>query len=310
MYFLLNLCYTIIQICYYCVDAASKLRYITVFVTKEQFPLVKFSNIVSFNVASVEGCVIMQYIAILCSNEIEFAAVRGLMKSEARSVRHHGVQIIIGDFAGMPCLVVLCGTGKVNAARTAQLVAEKYKLWGMISAGVSGALNPALNAGDVIYAKRCVQADFDLSILGHEQGFVPQVGKHFISAGFLFNGAKKYEGLTLAKLFNRREGHSVTAPIVREGNIATLDTIICAPSDKRRIYKEFAADCDDLCGAAIAQVCRFCVVPFIAIRAISDKPTGENQELYYRRQELAAINCAQFIHRLIADMKKEAGNAQ
>ena len=30
-------------------------------------------------------------------------------------------------------------------------------------------------------------------------------------------------------------------------------------------------------GAAIAQVCTLCKVPFIAIRSISDKPNGHNE---------------------------------
>ena len=45
---------------------------------------------------------------------------------------------------------------------------------------------------------------------------------------------------------------------------------------KNDIIKEFNADCVEMEGASIAQVCTLCNIPFIVIRSISDKPNGNN----------------------------------
>ena len=61
------------------------------------------------------------------------------------------------------------------------------------------------------------------------------------------------------------------------GTIATGDVFCNKVSLKEEVVKEFGADCIEMEGAAIAQVCTLCNTPFLAIRSISDKPNGHNE---------------------------------
>ena len=242
----------------------------------------------------------MQYIAIICSTEEEFGAIHTKMGIEIVSSKIHNIQTSIGEIAGMPCILALSGVGKVNSARTVQYIIDNNEVSCVIGAGTADALNPALNIGDVLVSKDCLQFDFDMSFLGHERGFVPKVGKHFASGSALINCARPYEGQTLSKLFGRDEPYSVTAPSVRIGSVATADRVCFDPLEKRKIYKSFLVDCADMASAAIAQTCRLCGVPFVAIRVISDKPKVEGSTA-----KLAAKNFADFIARYISQLTQD-----
>ena len=63
---------------------------------------------------------------------------------------------------------------------------------------------------------------------------------------------------------------------IKIGTIATGDVFCQEVALKDAIIKEFGADCVEMEGAAIAQVCILCQIPFIVIRSISDKPNGHN----------------------------------
>ena len=63
---------------------------------------------------------------------------------------------------------------------------------------------------------------------------------------------------------------------VKIGTIATGDVFCTEVVMKDEIVKEFNADCVEMEGAAIGQVCTLCNVPFLVVRSISDKPNGNN----------------------------------
>lgn len=61
---------------------------------------------------------------------------------------------------------------------------------------------------------------------------------------------------------------------------------------KEKIRNKFGADCVEMEGAAIAQICMLNKVPFIVIRSISDKPNGENQIDFNKFINMASERCA------------------
>ena len=75
-------------------------------------------------------------------------------------------------------VLVEAGVGKVNAARTTQILIEKFDLKCVINVGAAGAVNYLLNIGDVVIAKHTVQHDFDITAFGHEKGFISNVGQY------------------------------------------------------------------------------------------------------------------------------------
>ena len=55
--------------------------------------------------------------------------------------------------------------GKVNSARTAQILIDNFNLDYIINIGVAGGINKDLQIGDIVVGKALVQYDFDLTKL-------------------------------------------------------------------------------------------------------------------------------------------------
>ena len=74
----------------------------------------------------------------------------------------------------------------------------------------------------------------------------------------------------------------------------------------KKISQKFGALCVEMEGAAIAQVCKLCNVPFIIIRSISDCP-GDNNKITYENflvQSTTAI--ADFMLKILNNLIKTA----
>ena len=89
----------------------------------------------------------------------------------------YDLRFIEGKIQDKNCILVKCGVGKVNAARTTQLLIDKYNPDCIINVGVAGALNPMLEIGDIVIGESLVQHDFDITAFGHEKGYITGVGE-------------------------------------------------------------------------------------------------------------------------------------
>ena len=174
--------------------------------------------------------------------------------------------MFLGKINNKEVVLVECGIGKVNAARTTQNLIDKFNIEYIINVGVAGGLNESLEIGDIVIGKKLVQHDFDITAAGHPKGYISkELGREFISNLDLVN---KCEEIIKKDIKD-------TNTII--GTIATGDIFCNKVSLKEEVVKEFGADCIEMEGAAIAQVCTLCNIPFIAIRSISDKPNGHNE---------------------------------
>lgn len=174
--------------------------------------------------------------------------------------------MFLGKINNKEVVLVECGIGKVNAARTTQNLIDKFNIEYIINVGVAGGLNESLEIGDIVIGKKLVQHDFDITAAGHPKGYISkELGREFKSNSNLIN---KCESIINNDLKDTN---------VKIGTIATGDVFCNKVSLKEEVLKEFGADCIEMEGAAIAQVCTLCKVPFIAIRSISDKPNGHNE---------------------------------
>ena len=123
-----------------------------------------------------------------------------------------------------------------------------------------------MEIGDIVIGKKLVQHDFDITAVGHPKGYISEkLGREFTSDFNLINRCEKI----------RKNDIKDTNVII--GTIATGDVFCNKVSLKEEVVKEFGADCIEMEGAAIAQVCTLCNTPFLAIRSISDKPNGHNE---------------------------------
>ena len=159
-------------------------------------------------------------------------------------------------YNGLDIVIAHSKIGKVFASLTASTLIQKFSCDTLLFSGVAGAINPALNIGDLIVATKLCQHDLDITAFGHPYGFVPG-GKVFVESS--------KELLALAKKVAEKENLKVI-----EGIIATGDQFIHSNTTKEFIEKTFKADALEMEGASVAVVCDALNIPFFILRAISD----------------------------------------
>lgn len=163
-----------------------------------------------------------------------------------------------GKLEGKPVVVVRCGVGKVNAAVCAQVLLSSFGVDRIVFTGVAGAVDEALDIGDVVVSSDCVQHDVDASALGYEPGRICFTDLKFFKADDdLVNavlGAAKNLSINCVK-----------------GRILTGDKFITNASELSQLKTMFGGSCIEMEGAAVAHACVLSKVPFVIIRSISDR---------------------------------------
>ena len=227
-------------------------------------------------------------IGIIVATDEELIEIKNIMSSyEEKDI--YELNFVKGKINGKKVIFVKCGIGKVNAARTTQVLIDNFKISKIINIGAAGGINPELKIQDIVIGDRLVQYDFDISASGdYEKGEITDVGKYMVSDSELINICKR--------VLEKRIQNDVKVVI---GTIATADYFCSDPKIAENTRKEFKADCIDMVGAAIAQVCYLDKIPFLVIRGISDTPNGHNEMDYYTYCHIAAKHAAEFLQDLL-----------
>ena len=227
-------------------------------------------------------------VGIIVATEYELKKTKLLMQNETEH-RYHDLMFYSGQINDNDVIIVKCGIGKVNSARTTQVLIDKFKIDYIVNLGAAGAVNPELNVQDVVIGSQLVQYDFDVTALDDvEKGEIEGVGKFISSDEKLIEKCKSI----LEKICN----NSFKTVI---GKIGSAD-FFCADSKvAMNIRNEFNVECVEMEGAAIAHVCFLDKIPFVIIRGISDTPNGNNKIDYYSYCEKAAEYAVAFLKELI-----------
>ena len=169
------------------------------------------------------------------------------------------------QFQNCQCFLVESGVGKVNAARTTQLLISNMKIDYLFNIGVAASIAREVKKCDIVIATDLVQHDFDLTAFDREKGVVPNIGKSVKCSNYLLEIAKK-------TLLNEK---------IFFGTIASGDIFVSEEKMARKIHEKFGALCVEMEGAAIAQVSYLCHVPFLVIRSISDSPYEKYNQITF-----------------------------
>lgn len=185
------------------------------------------------------------------------------------------------------CFLVESGMGKVNAARSAQVLIDSMKVDYVLNVGVAGSISKKINICDVVIGEKLVQHDFDFTLFNYEKGEIPGIGKYINCDDGLVEIARRIKIDTNVSF----------------GTIASGDIFISDEKMSLKINKKFNALCVEMEGAAIAQVCYLCNVPFLVIRAISDSPYEKDNHIVYEdflkvSSDMAAKFILQFINNI------------
>ena len=167
---------------------------------------------------------------------------------------------------------------------------DNYDLECVINIGSAGALNDEPDIGDIVIGKRIVHHDFDFTAFGCEKGYISGAGKFFKSDEKLLKKISE-----IIENINENEEKKIKVIV---GNIASGDIFCTDLKMKDEIRREFNAECVEMEGAAIAQVCYLDNVPFIIIRSISDSPNGNNEIDFKKYLRCASERCAEIIEKI------------
>ncbi len=192
-----------------------------------------------------------------------------------------GMEFYDGVLEGMNVVVVQCGVGKVNAAMCAQVLCDCFDVTHLVNTGIAGSLCAELDIGDLLISKDAMYHDFDAQHFGYEMGEVPGMGV------LTFAADENMIALACAAAEAVNPGHS------RVGRVASGDLFVAEKRVKEDIIAKTGALCTEMEGTAIAHVAFRNKLPFVILRAISDKADDSAEMDYPTFEAIAARRCAQ-----------------
>lgn len=199
-----------------------------------------------------------------------------------------------GTINNVNCVLVRCGIGKVNAARTTQILIDNMNVDCIFNIGVAGGIDTSLSIGSVVIGEKLVQHDFDLTAFNYLKGYIPSVKSQYIESDPYF--------VSLAKEAFNNLKEPLFLGVIASGDIFCTDIKM-----SQKINTKFNALCTEMEGASVAQVCFQSHIPFLVIRSISDIPNNENAVIYEEFLKDSSKKVATIMYELLCIMgnKKE-----
>lgn len=199
-----------------------------------------------------------------------------------RATERAGMTFYDGELEHIPVVVVECGVGKVNAALCVQVLCDCFCVSHIVNTGVAGSLCADLDIGDFVISKDAMYHDFDCHSLSNNYpvGQVPGIAVHAFPA----------DEMLIEHAYAAAQ--QVHADHARIGRVASGDQFICDKAVKEKIIENTGALCTEMEGAAIAHAAWRNSIPFLVIRAISDKADGSAEMDYPTFEAIAAKRCA------------------
>ena len=193
-----------------------------------------------------------------------------------------------GQLGSTKVVIVKCGMGKVNAGICASTLINYFGCTKIINTGVAGSLDNSLDIGDIVVSVDAVQHDFDVEAIGFAKGEIPYTGLYAFPAD---------ETLRKQAMEAIKEVASDIKGV--EGRVCSGDQFIVSSDQKQTITSNFGGLCAEMEGGAVAQVCYLSHVPFVIIRAISDKTDGSQHIEFDKFTKVAAKNCIKIVEYII-----------
>ena len=202
----------------------------------------------------------------------------------------HAFHRVIID--GVNCIVGQSGIGKVNMAVATTLMMENYQPDILINAGVGGAIDRALNIGDVVISDTMVCSDYGRITDGQMYAYQP--------GGDPFPGADETRGYHLPADLKQKITDGIDGNTFVWGTIATGDVFVNCQNHVAWLRDELGASAVAMEGVAMAQVAEKYGVPSLEIRAFSDTAEGDSTVEFDKSLPLAAANAAKMCRRVVA----------
>lgn len=232
----------------------------------------------------------MNTIGIIGAMEIEVAALKEQMENVSL-VNKACMEFHRGTLNGKEVVVVRSGIGKVNAAVCTQILVDDFKVDAVINTGIAGSLKNEINIGDIVVSTDVLHHDMYAREFGYPKGQIPQMNV------FSFEADETMRSLAVECC------HKVNPEIeVFQGRVVSGDQFIADSTVKAQIIEDFAGYCTEMEGAAIAQAAYLNNIPFVILRAISDKADNSATMDYPTFERKAAEHCVRLVGEMVTKL--------
>jgi len=232
----------------------------------------------------------MKKLGIIGAMQQEVETLLGVLE-DRKTENRGGCTFYAGKLEGLDVVIVQCGVGKVNAAMCAQILCDRYEVTHIVNTGIAGSLCVDLDIGDLVVSMDAMYHDFDCVHFGYEMGKVP--GMDTVA----FPADEKLVSYAFASAEEVNPGHT------KIGRVASGDLFVAEKGAKERIIEKTGALCTEMEGAAIAHAAYKNKVPFVILRAISDKADDSAEMDYPTFENIAAHRCAAVTQMLAKQLK-------
>ena len=173
----------------------------------------------------------------------------------------------------------------------------RYPISKVIFTGIAGGVGDETRVLDQVIATRLVQ---------HDYGYITNDGFEWSSSVLGEEAGEKEFYLCdpeLVELAYQAAVQTLGASHVFKGTIATGDQFVASEEYVRKLQRDFDAIACEMEGASVAAVCSEYQVPFVVIRAMSDKADGNAHESFDNMADLAADNSCRIVLQMIDSMQ-------
>lgn len=229
----------------------------------------------------------MKKIGIIGAMAQEVERLKGKMEVR-RTVSKASMEFWEGTLCGTEAVVVQSGIGKVNAAICAQVLCDLFAVTHIINTGVAGSLKNEIEIGDIVVSTDALHHDMDACVLGVRLGEVPQAGC------LAFPADAHLQQLAVSCCKEVDAGHAVY-----QGRVVSGDQFISSRQVKEKIVEKFQGFCVEMEGAPIAQAAYLNHIPFIIIRAVSDKADDRAEMDFAAFEKEAAARSAALVEHML-----------
>lgn len=224
-----------------------------------------------------------------------------LLRERLSGTRKHSFGSLMwhtGRLGNCHIVSVVSGIGKVNSSHAASLMLQRYSPSFIINFGIGGAYPLAgLCVGDVAVATKEIYADEGVSL---KEGFRTL---EYIGIPLVKTGGKSYFNEFPLEPGLCREALSAAKSIGRakKGIFATVSACTGTGKGASLIAERFRAICENMEGAAVAQISRIYGVPMAELRGISN--IVEDRDTSGWDIPLASHNCQEALIKLLESIQ-------